>query len=373
VPAAAQNYSILPYAKAQFFDSNGHPLAGGKVCSYQAGTSTPLATYADSIGTVNSNPVTLDGAGRANIWLGTSGYKIVLQDSTGTAGVCNGNIIWTVDNVTVNLSALLALNNTWTGTNSFSGATTFNAGATFNAAITSAGPNTLNGGGSMAGTWTGSPTFSGTPNFSSGFSSTTGTFSGQITSTLATGTAPFSVASTTVVPNLNVSQLLGCTWAVPCPIGSTTPNSGAFTTLNASTNFTLAGRTVSSVVGTDTGMMSAGSVSGAPGTGLCIDGNSGATTLGCAAGHVISLGTNSSVCSTTSSAGSTCTTVVTLSPTQADTAYIANCNGISLTGYPFIIGLQKTTTQITVTISNGSSSQAVVSTFAELDCSAIHP
>jgi len=69
---------------------------------------------------------------------------------------------------------------------------------------------------------------------------TTGKFttlqaSGVITSTLATGTAPFSITSTTVVPNLNVSQLLGNTWAVPGTIGSTTPNSGAFTTLSTNT------------------------------------------------------------------------------------------------------------------------------------------
>ena len=55
-----------------------------------------------------------------------------------------------------------------------------------------------------------------------------------ITSTLATGTSPFTIASTTVVPNLNVSQLLGATWTAPGAIGSGTPSSGAFTTLSAS-------------------------------------------------------------------------------------------------------------------------------------------
>jgi hypothetical protein len=63
---------------------------------------------------------------------------------------------------------------------------------------------------------------------------TTGSFTGQITSTLSTGTAPFSITSTTVVPNLNVSQLLGNTWAIPGTIGSGTANTGAFTTLSAS-------------------------------------------------------------------------------------------------------------------------------------------
>lgn len=50
-----------------------------------------------------------------------------------------------------------------------------------------------------------------------------------ITSTLATGTAPVSVTSTTACPNLNASLLLGSTWAAPAAIGSTTPAAGAFT------------------------------------------------------------------------------------------------------------------------------------------------
>jgi hypothetical protein len=35
--------------------------------------------------------------------------------------------------------------------------------------------------------------------------------------------------------------------------------------------------------------------------------------------------------------------------------------------------LAKTTTQITVTITNGVANEAVVATWAELDCMAIHP
>ena len=46
---------------------------------------------------------------------------------------------------------------------------------------------------------------------------------GVIKSTLATGTAPFIVASTTQVANLNASQLVGATWAAPATLGSTTP------------------------------------------------------------------------------------------------------------------------------------------------------
>jgi hypothetical protein len=69
----------------QFFDNNGIPLSGGLIYTYQAGSSTPLATYTDVNGTTaNANPIVLDASGRlANeVWL-TYGYyyKFVLQTS----------------------------------------------------------------------------------------------------------------------------------------------------------------------------------------------------------------------------------------------------------------------------------------------------
>jgi hypothetical protein len=59
-------------------------------------------------------------------------------------------------------------------------------------------------------------------------------YSGQLTSTVATGTAPFVVASPTKVANLNADLLDGGDWAAPGSIGSVTPAAGAFTTLTAS-------------------------------------------------------------------------------------------------------------------------------------------
>ncbi|NJM09345.1 MAG: hypothetical protein HC883_00135 [Bdellovibrionaceae bacterium] len=64
------------------FDSNGAPLVGGKLYSYLAGTSTPLATYSDPAGeTPNTNPVVLDGDGRADVYLGNGSYKFILTDA----------------------------------------------------------------------------------------------------------------------------------------------------------------------------------------------------------------------------------------------------------------------------------------------------
>jgi len=69
-------------------------------------------------------------------------------------------------------------------------------------------------------------------------------------SDVATGTAPFTVDSTTVVGNLNVSQLLGSTWAAPPAIGSGTPAAGSFTTLGASGVLTAANASNAIRIGT---------------------------------------------------------------------------------------------------------------------------
>ena len=81
-------------------DSAGAPLAGGQLWTYAAGTSTPLATYSDSAGTVpNTNPVTLDARGEAVIYWGPAPYKVILKDADGAT-------IWTVDNVASGLADL---------------------------------------------------------------------------------------------------------------------------------------------------------------------------------------------------------------------------------------------------------------------------
>jgi hypothetical protein len=230
--AKAQNVSPYPFLKMQFFDNNGHVCSGCMLFTDVAGTSTPLATYTDSSGlTPNANPVVADSAGRMNVFLGTSAYKFILT-------LPNGVTLWTEDNITSNNLSLLSSNNVWTGTNEFTNTVTFDVQAVFNAGFTSSGPNILNGGGTINGTYTGTPTFSGLVNFSGGFTATIGTFSGQIISTLVTGTPPFVVASTTEVPNLNVGMLEGCTWEVPCPLGSTTPNTVAATTVTTTGDIT---------------------------------------------------------------------------------------------------------------------------------------
>lgn len=85
---------LAPFFRQQFFDSNGNPLSGGNLYTYQAGTTTAQATYTDETGnTPNTNPIVLDANGAAAIWLDPSlAYKFILKDSL-------GNTISTVDNV----------------------------------------------------------------------------------------------------------------------------------------------------------------------------------------------------------------------------------------------------------------------------------
>lgn len=94
---------LLIPPKLRFFDSNGAPLVGGKLYSYAAGTSTPLATFTDKTETgTNANPTILDANGEAAVWIGANAYKFVLKDSSDLTQ-------WTSDNVSfVNDASIVA-------------------------------------------------------------------------------------------------------------------------------------------------------------------------------------------------------------------------------------------------------------------------
>lgn len=79
--------SLIGGAGAQFFDNNGNPLTGGKLITYEAGTTVPAPTYTNSSGgTAHTNPIILDSAGRVpggELWLdATLRYKFVMTTST---------------------------------------------------------------------------------------------------------------------------------------------------------------------------------------------------------------------------------------------------------------------------------------------------
>lgn len=83
-------------AGAQFFDNDGNVLAGGKIYTYIAGSSTPKTTYTTSAGNIaHANPIILDSAGRVptgEIWLTNGLYKFVINTSVGA-------LIATYDNI----------------------------------------------------------------------------------------------------------------------------------------------------------------------------------------------------------------------------------------------------------------------------------
>lgn len=99
--------SVFGGVGAQFFDNSGAPLSGGKIYTYQAGTTTPLATYTSSVGNIaHTNPIVLDSAGRVpggEIWVALQLYKFVLKTSADVT-------IATYDNVgsSFNATAIIA-------------------------------------------------------------------------------------------------------------------------------------------------------------------------------------------------------------------------------------------------------------------------
>jgi hypothetical protein len=166
--------ALTPTPKQQIYGSDGNPLVGGKIYTYAAGTTTPLATYTDAgAGTANTNPIILNSLGQANIWLGSSSYKFSVYTSADV-------LLYTVDNINAPLDAagltttlaspppigstapntgafttLGATTGTITTLNSTTGnittvnATTVNSTTSTTSGVTTTGTLTFSGGGSL--------------------------------------------------------------------------------------------------------------------------------------------------------------------------------------------------------------------------------
>jgi len=88
--------TLAPSPKFVGVDDAGNPIAGGKIYSYYAGTTTPAPTFSDAdldVSHVNTNPIVLDSAGRATIFLqpGVS-YKFILLNAADVQ-------VWSQDNI----------------------------------------------------------------------------------------------------------------------------------------------------------------------------------------------------------------------------------------------------------------------------------
>lgn len=120
--------TVALLALPQFMDNSGNPLSGGKLFTYAAGTLTPLATYTDRSGAVpNANPVILDSAGRADIWLTVNtAYQLILQDSVGNVLDSVDNFYAGADPAQLTAAGIVpATGGTYTGLVSFTGGATF--------------------------------------------------------------------------------------------------------------------------------------------------------------------------------------------------------------------------------------------------------
>ena len=88
------SYSLSPWVDTRFFiTGTNRPLAGGKLYTYQAGTTTNATTYSDDVGTPNTNPITLNADGKCNLYLDDSvTYRFILKNAAGATQFDRDNV-----------------------------------------------------------------------------------------------------------------------------------------------------------------------------------------------------------------------------------------------------------------------------------------
>lgn len=76
------NFTLMPWAPSQWTDSLGNILEFGIIRFYEAGTLIPKTTYKKADGSeANTNPLILDPAGRARVWLtNDEAYDIIVHN-----------------------------------------------------------------------------------------------------------------------------------------------------------------------------------------------------------------------------------------------------------------------------------------------------
>jgi hypothetical protein len=120
--AAAQTYSLAPPPYQTVLNNSGDKVSNACVWTYAAGTTTPIATYSSAAGTVNTNPIRTDSAGRFTAYLvpGT-GYKFAYELPCTPPG--HGTVLATADNVAGTPAASIVTTGTWIPT--LGGTTTY--------------------------------------------------------------------------------------------------------------------------------------------------------------------------------------------------------------------------------------------------------
>ena len=87
-------------------DNSGQPLAAGKVYTYSAGTTTPVSLYTSSDkSTSATNPLILDGNGKAQVWA-DGRYKFVVKTAADVTLYTLDNLLYGFDDTTVLLGGI---------------------------------------------------------------------------------------------------------------------------------------------------------------------------------------------------------------------------------------------------------------------------
>jgi hypothetical protein len=245
--AFADFYSIN---SGVYFSAHSGDISVGSVngfktyLTYASGASAHVINNAGALGFTTNLGTTPANTGTSGF--GTSGQILT---SAGSAAPPTWSSTATLTQLTVNganLNTAISPTGTSTVTISPGGAVTLGTATVTTTLLGNISATTSNqtitlsptGTGTVAispvGALTINPTAASTINNTSigATTASTGRFT-TVTSTIATGTAPFTVASTTNVANLNASSLNGATFASPGAIGGTTAAAGSFTSLTA--------------------------------------------------------------------------------------------------------------------------------------------
>lgn len=102
--------SVTPNPMLQYLDANGDPYVGGKLYTYETGTTTPKTTWSDAAkATPNLNPIILGSKGEAYVFIDSSAvaYRFKLLDSDDTTVFTKDGIEGSVTGV-VTVSATVA-------------------------------------------------------------------------------------------------------------------------------------------------------------------------------------------------------------------------------------------------------------------------
>ena len=171
----AQIYTPMPVPKMQFLDGSGNPVSNGKLYSYVSGTSTPLDTYSNSSGALNTNPVILDSEGRATVFMSSAvSYRFRLDTSASVTvwGPIDGVRFAALDSVTGTANQITVSANTGSVTFSLAGPHAYTTQTQYGVVYgnaTGALGSTAAGSSSMVLISTGgtAPSFSGSPTLAS--------------------------------------------------------------------------------------------------------------------------------------------------------------------------------------------------------------